>query len=100
MTLHRLATSFGEAEAGAGLQDYAVRCLAHTSCAFSVHRISPHVRNDREMPLNWVRRRSYADDLFSKLSGIFLSEGLNSFLVICPSCQFVAGRCTKSRLRA
>jgi hypothetical protein len=35
-----------------------------------------------------------------KLSGIFLREGLDMFLVICPSCQLVAGRCVKSGLPA
>ncbi len=34
---------------------------AHVLCAFRVHRISPHVRDDREPPLNRVRRAELCD---------------------------------------
>src|SRR5206468_11578037 len=44
--------------------------------------------------------RSYAVDLGENESRIFLREGLDRFWVICPSCQFAAGRPMKLRLRA
>src|SRR5437773_6916793 len=44
--------------------------------------------------------RSYAVDLGENESRIFLREGLDRFWVICPSCQFVAGRRMKLRLCA
>jgi hypothetical protein len=51
---------------------------AYVYRALSVHRISPHVRDDRERPSSAVRRRSYADDLRENESGIFLIPGLDT----------------------
>ena len=48
LAFRRLATSIG----AAGPHDFTVR-LAHTRlCALSVHRISTHVRDVRETPLD------------------------------------------------
>ncbi|WP_212422370.1 hypothetical protein, partial [Bradyrhizobium sp. AUGA SZCCT0283] len=73
----------------------------HTSVAalasIASHRTFVTMANAPHLPRDG---RSYADDLLSKLSRIFLQKGLDRFLVICPSCQLVAGRCMKLRLRA
>jgi hypothetical protein len=45
-------------------------------------------------------KRSYAADLRENESRIFLREGLDRLLVICPSCQLVAPDDTISSLRA
>ena len=42
--------------AASGPHDFAVRVMRVRLCAFRVHRIPPHVRDDREPPLDWVRR--------------------------------------------
>ena len=42
--------------AASGPHDFAVRSGAHVSRASRVHRISPHVRDDRERPSSAVRR--------------------------------------------
>ena len=44
---------------------------AYVYRAFRVHRISPHVRDDRERPSSAVRRTVYVADLASGGSGIF-----------------------------
>jgi hypothetical protein len=58
-----------------------------------VHRIPPHVRDDREPPLS-SGETGEARSLICPdgLSGIFFSKGLDRFWVICPSDCFVAAR--------
>ena len=51
---------------------------ALVSRSLRVHRISPHVRDDREPPLIRVRRPINSADLPDALSGIFLRIGLDS----------------------
>ena len=56
---------------------------AHASRAlvlstFRVHRIPPHVRDDRDPPLY-------------RLSGIFFRKGLDRFLLICPTGKLMEG---------
>ena len=78
---------------------YAIATLV--SRDISVHRISPHVRDDREpplvtgetggvMPLIWVRTKAE----------YFSAKGWTDFGLICPSGQLVAGCRRKTRLCA
>ena len=54
--------------------------------AACVHRIPPRVRDDaRSAPLVETGRREITADLGLMERGIFLREGLDRFLVICPS---------------
>jgi hypothetical protein len=47
-----------------------------------------------------TRRQGYASDLPRIKSGKFFAKGLDRFLLICPSCYFVAGRCINPLLQA
>jgi hypothetical protein len=47
--------------AAPGPHDFAVRFTHARLRALRVHRISPHVRDDGEPPLNWVRRAELCD---------------------------------------
>jgi hypothetical protein len=61
------------------------------SLGFRVHRISPRVRDDRDPPLSsGETARAGSADLPDRLSDLFLREGLDRLLVICPSGCFVA----------
>ena len=68
-----------------------------TSASTASHRA---FRDDRERPSCRVRRARPTSDLPDGLSGIFLRAGLDSFLAICPSGQFVAPTAATSSLRA
>ena len=68
--------------------------------AVRVHRISLHVRDDREPPLSSGETgRAGIADLPDALSEIFFAARLDRLLVICPSGCFVAGVAWRSRLR-
>jgi len=62
----------------------------HSQSHSRAHSISPHVSDDGPTPLTAVRQRSYADDLVAKLSGIFLREGLDRFVMSAVRGQVVA----------
>jgi hypothetical protein len=72
-----------------GRQDHTTSPSAESalvSRAPRVHRIPPHVRDDRETPLiSGGTGRANSADLPDGLNGIFLREGLDRFLLICPS---------------
>jgi len=61
--------------------DFAVRYQPRSSFAATrVHRISPHVRDDREPPLSSGETgRADSADLADGLSGIFFARGLDRF---------------------
>ena len=87
---HELDTSVGVS----GPHDFAVRNNIVRPHALSarryhrVHRIPPHVRDDREPPLSsGETARAGSADLPDGESGIFLREGMDRFLVICPSAR-------------
>ena len=63
---------------------------AHVSRSSRVHRISPRVVTMANAPQSGETGGVMPSDLRENESGIFLRGGLDRFLVICPSCQFVA----------
>ena len=69
-----------------------------------VHRISPHVRDDRDPSLSsGETARAGSADLPDGESGIFFARGLDRFLsrrLICPSGRFVAPDASTLSLRA
>jgi hypothetical protein len=69
----RLDASIG----ASGPHDFAVRLGAVRQWHISVHRISPHVRDDREPPLIRVRRAESITDLPDGDSEIFFWMGLD-----------------------
>src|SRR5262245_28102967 len=74
---------------------------AYVQCAFSVHRIPPRVGDVAQRPLSSGETgRADSADLPDGLSGIFLREGLDRLLVICPSGRLVASENAGSALRA
>ena len=50
------STQLDASTAASGPHDFAVRIMRVRLCAFRVHRIPPHVRDDHDPPLDWVRR--------------------------------------------
>jgi hypothetical protein len=69
-----------------GPHDFAVRDLGRSSVAATrVHRIPPRVRDVRNAPLVGRDGRIEITDLPDDGSGIFLREGMDRLLVICPS---------------
>jgi hypothetical protein len=69
-----------------GPHDFAVRDIRRSSLAVSrVHRIPPRVRDVRNAPLVGRDVRIEITDLPDDGSGIFLREGMDRLLVICPS---------------
>src|SRR3982751_421668 len=73
-----------------GPHDFAVRARLRSSFAsIRVHRIPPHVRDDREPPLSsGETARAGSADLPDEESGIFFVRGLDRISVICPSGSF------------
>jgi hypothetical protein len=62
----------------------------------SVHRISPHVRDDRETP--FIRRETRGVKSLicpTARAEYFCDEGWTGFGVICPSGCYVAGHCIR-----
>ena len=72
--LHQLDVSVGTS----GPHDFAVRLSTFRQARYSVHRISPRVRDDRDTPLQGTRRGAYVADLRETGSGIFLLRGMDS----------------------
>ena len=65
--------------------DFAVRTSNARQSLPCVHRISPHVVTIASAPLIAGDGRRYAFDLPDGATEIFLAEGLDILLVICPS---------------
>ena len=91
VALKKLASRELDASVGAsGPHDFAVRVGAVRQKRRRVHRISPHVRDDREPPLlSGEMGRIDSADLPDGLSGIYFPRGLDSLNVndvemICP----------------
>src|SRR6202011_1565162 len=72
-----------------GPHDFAVRLSAVRQWHFSVHRIPPRVRDDREPPLSGTGHREYSLIFISEKQKYFCKGGLDRFLLICPSGKFV-----------
>jgi hypothetical protein len=72
--LHQLDVSVGTS----GPHDFAVRLSTFRQARYSVHRIPPRVRDDRDTPLQGTRRGAYVADLRETESGIFLLRGMDS----------------------
>jgi hypothetical protein len=80
-----------DASTGAsGPHDFTVRICRARQSQLRVHRSLPLVCDDGQRPLVGQDGGSRKSDLPDVPTGIFLSEGLDRLLVICPSCQFVA----------
>ncbi len=80
------------------ISPYASRAVVKgTSASTAPHRA---FRDDREPPLSsGGMGQAYIADLPDALSGIFFATGLDRFLLICPSCSFVAPISATSSLR-
>src|SRR6202011_2104914 len=72
-----------------GPHDFAVRLSAVRQWHFSVHRIPPRVRDDREPPLSGTGHREYSLIFISEKQKYFCKGGLDRFLLIGPSGKFV-----------
>ena len=69
---------------------------AFVCCALRVHRIPPHVRDDREAP--FIRRETCGVKSLicpTARAEYFCDEGWTGFGVICPSGCYVAGHCIR-----
>ena len=77
--------------AASGPHDFAVRFTPHSSDMASASTATcPNVRDDGRRPSGGTGWRHSSFDLPDGLSGIFLCEGMDRLLLICPSGCFVA----------
>jgi hypothetical protein len=90
---HRLADTSATLDASVGASGphgFAVRKQRHSSFDIArVHRIPSRVRDDREPPLWWDETAGVMQLIWVGCEGrIFLANGLDTDLLICPSGKF------------